>query len=225
MGDEITIESGSRPVKVSAITENYTFHYVYMTRTTYNEVMGDKNSNIILMKTSELPEKSVRDEINSKLIDCDGVISASFTYDGTDNFRKLVSSLDLIVIVLILFAAALSFVILFNLANININERIRELATIKVLGFFDGEVGAYIYRENTVSALIGIASGLVLGIFFERFVVKTAEVNEVMFSPDIPWFCFIIAAVFMAVFTIIVNVFLYFKLKKIDMASSMKAIE
>lgn len=225
VGDEITIESGSRPVKVSAITENYTFHYVYMTRTTYNEVLGDKNSNIILMKTSELPEKSVRDEINSKLIDCDGVISASFSYDGTDNFRKLVSSLDLIVIVLILFAAALSFVILFNLANININERTRELATIKVLGFFDGEVGAYIYRENTVSALIGIASGLVLGIFFERFVVKTAEVNEVMFSPDIPWFCFVLAAVFMAVFTIIVNVFLYFKLKKIDMASSMKAIE
>ncbi len=224
-GDEITVEDGAFPLKIAAITENYTFHYVYMNRQTYTALMGENEPDLILINTGDTPEKSVREEISSEIIACDGVISASFVYDGTDNFRKLVSSLNLIVAVIIIFAGLLAFVILYNLANININERVRELATIKVLGFFDGEVGAYIYRENTVSAVVGMAAGLVLGIFFEAFVIKTAEVDEVMFSPDIPSECFVLAAVTMAVFTVIVNAILYFRLKKIDMTSSMKAIE
>ena len=224
-GDSITIEGASSAVTVADITENYTFHYLYMTYDTYKVLFGEKDFNMILMNTGSTPEKSVREDISSQLVKCDGVISASFMYDGADSFRKLVSSLNLIVVVLIIFAGALSLLILFNLANININERVRELATIKVLGFFDSEVGSYIYRENTVSAVIGIICGLGLGILFERFVVKTAEVDEVMFSPDIPWFCFILAAAVMVMFALIVNMLLYFKLKKIDMASSMKAIE
>lgn len=225
VGDTINIEGGSLPLKISGIAENYTFHYVYLTRETFNSVFGEKQSNMILLSAGDTPDKSVRDSISSNLISCSGVVSASFMYDGTDSFRKLVSSLDLIVVVLIIFAGALSFVILYNLANININERVRELATIKVLGFFDGEVGAYVYRENTISAVVGIICGLGLGIVFEKFVIKTAEVDEVMFSPDIPWFCFALAALMMIAFTVIVNAVLYFKLKKIDMASSMKAIE
>ncbi len=224
-GDSITIADSTAPVRITAVTENYTFHYVYMLRSTFNSVMGEKQSNMILFNTGGTPEKSVRDEIAEKLVSCDSVITASFMYDGADNFRKLVSSLNLIVVVLIIFSGALAFVILFNLANININERVRELATIKVLGFFDKEVGDYINRENVVSSVIGMIFGLGLGIVFERFVVKTAEVDEVMFSPDIPWFCFIFSVAMMIVFTVIVNLFLYFKLKKIDMASSMKAIE
>ncbi len=225
VGDTIMVEDGTFPVTVTAITENYTFHYVYLMRDTYDMLLGEKQSNMYFINTGNTPEQEVRDDISEQLISCDCVISASFMYDNADSFRKLVSSLDLIVIVLIVFAGALSFVILFNLANININERTRELATIKVLGFFDGEVGAYIYRENTISAVIGILCGLVLGIFFEKFVVKTAEVDAVMFSPDIPWFCFVNAALMMILFTVIVNACLCFKLKKIDMASSMKAIE
>lgn len=224
-GDSITVENGEFPLTVAAVTENYTFHYVYVTREAYTALMGETASNMILSNTGDTPEKSVRDRISSELISCDGVVSASFVYDGTDTFRKLVSSLNLIVVVLIIFAGALSFVILYNLANININERIRELATIKVLGFFDGEVGAYIYRENTISAVAGMAAGLVIGIFFESFVIRTAEVDEVMFSPEIPPECFLLAAVTMAVFTVVVNLILYFKLKRIDMTSSMKAIE
>lgn len=224
-GDTINIEGAESGIVITDIAENYTFHYVYMTQNTYRSLFGEKEDNIILINTGDTPEKSVRNEVSSRLIACGGVISASFTFDGTDNFRKLVSSLDLIVAVLIVFAGALSLLILFNLANININERIREIATIKVLGFFDGEVSAYIYRENIVSSFIGIACGLVLGIFLEGFVVKTAEVDEVMFSPDIPWFCFILAAAVMMIFAAAVNVLLHFKLKKIDMASSMKAIE
>ncbi len=225
VGDTVTIAGAALPVKISAITENYTFHYLYMTQGTYEALFGKTENNLILINTGDTPEKSVRDEITSKLVACDGVVSSTFMYDGADSFRKLVSSLNLIVVVLIVFAGALSFVILYNLANININERVRELATIKVLGFFDNEVGAYVYRENVVSAVIGIAVGLFVGIFFEAFVVATAEVDEVMFSPDIEWFCFVIASALMVGFNILVNAVLYFKLKKIDMASSMKAIE
>ena len=224
-GDEIFIEGAELPVKIADIAENYTYHFVYMTKTTYNTLFGEAVPNTILMNTGGLPEENIRDEITSELIACDAVISASFTVDGTDKFRKLISSLDLIVAVIVIFAGALAVVILYNLANININERVRELATIKVLGFFDGEVGAYVYRENTVSTILGIIIGLIVGIFFEHFVIVTAEVDEVMFSRDIPWFCYVMAASAMAVFTIIVNLLLYFKLKKIDMASSMKAIE
>lgn len=225
VGDEIILEGAAMPLKVSAITENYTYHYAYMTRDTYENAFGSAKNNMILLNTGNTPAENIREEISSELISCEAVISASFIYDGTDSFRKLVSSLDLIVAVIVLFTGALSFVILYNLANININERIRELATIKVLGFFDGEVGAYVYRENSISAVVGIAAGLILGIFFEAFVIRNCEVDEVMFSPDIPWYCFIRAAVVMVIFTVTVNIFLYFKLKKIDMAASMKAIE
>ena len=225
VGDEIILEDAAIPLRIAAMTENYTYHYAYMTRDTYENAFGSAENNIILLNTGDTPSEIIREEISSELMSCEAVISASFIYDGTDTFRKLVSSLDLIVVVIVLFTGALSFVILYNLANININERIRELATIKVLGFFDGEVGAYVYRENSISAVVGITAGLVLGIFFEAFVIRNCEVDEVMFSPDIPWYCFIWAAAVMIVFTVTVNLFLYFKLKKIDMAASMKAIE
>ncbi|MGN1101437.1 MAG: ABC transporter permease, partial [Huintestinicola sp.] len=222
VGDTVFIEGSEQPAKVAAIAENYTYHFVYMTPATYKELFGEDIANTILLNTSEDADPDV---ISSELISCDAVISVSFTVNGTDKFRKLISSLDLIVAVIVIFAGALAVVILYNLANININERIRELATIKVLGFFDGEVGAYVYRENIVSTIIGIILGLFVGIFFEHFVIVTAEVDEVMFSRDIPWFCYVMAAAAMTVFTVLVNLLLYFKLKKIDMASSMKAIE
>lgn len=221
-GDTVFIEGAEKSVKIAAIAENYTYHFVYMTPVTYNELFGEGDVNTILLNTADNADY---DEISTEIISCDAVISAAFTVNGTDKFRKLISSLDLIVAVIVIFAGALAVVILYNLANININERVRELATIKVLGFFDGEVGAYVYRENTVSTIIGIILGLIVGIFFEHFVIVTAEVDEVMFSRDIPWFCYVLAAAAMAVFTVLVNLLLYFKLKKIDMASSMKAIE
>lgn len=119
----------------------------------------------------------------------------------------------------------LAFVVLYNLANININERIHELATIKVLGFTDLELSAYIYRENIISSLAGMIIGLFGGIFLTRFVVQTAEVDIVMFSPDLPLYCFLLAALVTIVFVVAVNFVLYFRLKKIDMATSLKAIE
>ncbi|MGN1090069.1 MAG: FtsX-like permease family protein, partial [Huintestinicola sp.] len=126
VGDEVYLGDDKAAVTISDITENYAFHYIYMNRSTHDEVLGGKEWNTILFQTDGTPQKEDRDRIASDLISCDGVVSASFMYDGADSFRKLVKSLNLIVVVLILFSGALAFVILFNLANININERIRE---------------------------------------------------------------------------------------------------
>lgn len=212
------------PVKVSAICENYTFNYVYMTPEAYAKsgIEDELRSNMILANMSDT---SRNDEFSSDLIKNDAVLAVSYSSDGGSKFRDLVQSLSLIVIAVIAAAGALAFVVLFNLSNINITERTRELATIKVLGFYDGEVAAYVYRENVVSTLLGTLAGLVLGIFLEKFVIKSAEIDAVMFSPDIPPYCFIVAAAMTMAFALLVNITLYFKLKKIDMATSLKAIE
>ena len=152
-------------------------------------------------------------------------MSVSFMNIAGNTFKDLIKSLNAIVVVIIGSSGALAFVVLYNLSNININERIRELATIKVLGFFDGEVAAYIYRENVISSVLGMIVGLVGGIFFTDFIIQTSEVDVVMFCHDIPLKCYLYAGVLTLVFTALVNAILYFKLKKIDMATSMKAIE
>ena len=128
-------------------------------------------------------------------------------------------------LVIISFVGALSLVILLNLAEINITERRYELATIKVLGFFDSEVGTYVYRENTITTVLGIIIGLLVGIVFERFVIVTAEVSSVMFMRDLAPTCFVWTVLLMAAFVLIVNILIFFRLKGIDMASSMKATE
>ena len=114
---------------------------------------------------------------------------------------------------------------MYNLVNINVNERVRELATIKVLGFYDKEVSAYIYRENNIAAACGLGLGLVLGIFLERFVIVTAEVDAVMFSPEISLPCYLYAALLTVLFTVIVNITLHFQLKRISMVESLKSVE
>lgn len=215
---------GDVPLKVDAVCENYTFNYAYMTPETYEKSGADDKlkNNILLLN---MTDPTLEDELSEVLVKNDTVLAVSYSSGGGDKFRDLVGSLSLIVAAIIVFAGALAFVVLFNLSNINVNERIRELATIKVLGFYDGEVAAYIYRENIVSTLMGTGAGLVLGIFLEKFVVKTAEVDAVMFAPGIPLYCFLAASAITLLFALLVNLTLYFRLKKIDMAASMKAIE
>lgn len=222
VGDEITLENASKAVKISAITENYTFNYIYFTPALYKSLFGEYNNNMFIINTADGCD---RDRLSAALLENDSVLGSSFSDDGSQKFKDLVSSLNLIVLAIIVAAGALAFVVLFNLANININERMRELATLKVLGFYDGELSAYVYRENTVSAVLGIAAGLLLGVFLSRFVITTAEVDAVMFAPDIPLYCFVFAALLTVVFAVFVNLILHFRLKKIDMAASLKAIE
>lgn len=223
VGDEIHFNEGHN-LKVAAVCENYTFNYVFMTRADYDKAGFDDEfrSNIILQNMNDLTKE---DELSTKLVGNETVLTVQFSSNGGDKFRDLVSSLSMIIVVVIVAAGALAFVVLFNLSNININERVRELATIKVLGFYDGEVAAYVYRENVLLTLMGTAAGLIMGIFLERFVVHTAEVDSVMFAPEIPLYCFLAAAALTVLFAVLVNITLYFRLKKIDMATSLKAIE
>ena len=147
------------------------------------------------------------------------------TDDIQTTFANMVNNINYIVIVLIISAAALAFVVLYNLTNINITERQKELATIKVLGFYDREVSAYIYRETAILTIIGAAVGLVLGIFLHAFVVRTAEVDMVMFGREIKWLSYVISAAMTLFFSFLVNLVMGRKMKKIDMVESMKAGE
>ncbi|MGN0667052.1 MAG: FtsX-like permease family protein [Huintestinicola sp.] len=214
---------GDSPEKltVSGICENYASNYIYITYDTYARIFGESESNMTLIK-SDTPES---DEFSSGVLSNDCVVSFAYLNKGADTFKKLVSSMNLIILVIIGFAGVLTFVILFNLINITINERMRELATIKVLGFFNGEVCSYVYRENIISSCVGIILGLVVGVYLERFVIRMSEVDSVMFSPEIPPYCFAMAALVTALFALIVNIVMYFRIRKIDMAASMKAIE
>lgn len=221
-GDSVYF-TADMPVKVTGVCENYTFNYAFMTPEAYGKTgLGKLKNNILLANLTDISKEDV---LSEALVKNDSVLAVTFSSGGGDKFRDLVDSLALIVVAIIVSAGALAFVVLFNLSNINVNERVRELATIKVLGFFDGEVAAYIYRENVLSTLMGTAAGLVLGIFLEKFVVKTAEVDAVMFAPGIPGYCFLAAAAITLFFALLVNLTLYFRLKNIDMATSLKAIE
>ena len=153
------------------------------------------------------------------------MLSVSFSADSGQQFRDIVGSLTYIVLVIIVCAGALAFVVLYNLANINVEERVREIATIKVLGFYDREVSAYIYRESILSSLLGIGVGLLLGIPFLRFIIRTAEVDAVMFNPALSPTMFLFSALLSLLFSLVVNLAMHFRLKKIDMVQSLKSIE
>ena len=145
--------------------------------------------------------------------------------EAGNDFLNSLDSLNAVVILLIVCAGLLAIVVLYNLANININERVREIATIKVLGFYDIETSKYIYRENIITAVLGMIVGAFVGIVLHRFVVITSEVDIVLFNRQLVWWAYLLGAVFTVVFTFIVNFALHFKLKKIDMVESMKSVE
>lgn len=224
VGDFITLPGlGDTALPITGITENYAYHFIYMTPAYYEKAFGKTPE--VNMAYTNLKEGASFSQLSQQLLTYDGVLGASYTEDTNQSFQDIISSLNYVVLVIILSAGALAFVVLYNLANININERIHELATIKVLGFTDIELSAYIYRENVISSLLGMLAGLFGGVFLTRFVVQTAEVDIVMFSPDLPFYCFLLAALVTVVFVFAVNFALYFRLKKIDMAASLKAIE
>ena len=221
-GGMITLEGAAHPVKIQAFMENYVFNRVVMTPALYDDLFGDYESNCFFANlTDGADENAVAEEI----LESDALLRLEFTSQGGNNFRKLVRALGYVVVLILVSSGLLAFAVLYNLANINIIERKRELATIKVLGFYDKEVYSYIFRENLLSSAIGMLAGLAAGVFLCRYVVRTAEVDVVMFAPDIPWYCFALAAAVTMCFTLFVNLILRRKLKAIDMAGSMKAIE
>ena len=226
-GDEFTFTCGGEEItaKVSAVTENYTLHFVYMTENLYEKLCGAKpsyNTYFTIMKdTGDEAQK----EMGERLMSLDGVQALSFVKDNRESFGNTVKNLNYVVILIIVSAAMLAFVVLYNLTNINITERIREIATIKVLGFYDNEVSAYVFRENILLTLIGDAIGLGAGVWLHRFVIQVAQTDSVMFGRTLPLWCFAAAFVLTLIFALLVDFIMHFRLKKISMVESLKSVE
>lgn len=209
---------------VSGIVENYVYHYAYMGPKLYEQLMGHAaDYRTVLAITTTDP--ALRASFSSDLLAIDGVKTVAFNDETIDAYRDMMSSVNMIVVVLVVAAAALAFIVLYNLTNINITERMREIATLKVLGFTPREMNAYIFREIFLLAAIGCAVGLVLGVWMESFVVVTAEVDQIMFGRTIHPASFVIAFALTMLFTVLVMLAMRGKLHRIDMVESLKSNE
>ncbi len=227
VGDTIALEREDKdPVEVpiADICENYLYHYLYLTPALYEEVYGEEPEYNSIFFGTEKDQDTV-EEIGTDLLAMDAALNISYTSTLKEEVEDMLSALDLVILVLIISAGLLAFVVLYNLNNININERTRELATLKVLGFTDMEVANYVYRENILLTIFGAAAGCVLGRIMHVFIIQTVEVDSTMFGRQIYLQSFVIGILFTLVFSVIVNFVMYFKLKKIDMIESLKSVE
>ena len=166
-----------------------------------------------------------QDKLANRLMSFDGVLALTFSRTSMESFKSVVENLNYIVLLIIVCAAALAFVVLYNLTNINITERIREIATIKVLGFYDNEVSAYVFRENIILSVLGAGAGLVLGIWLHSFVMGAIQTDDIMFGRVIPLWAFAAAFAMTIFFAFAVNRIMYFRLKKVRMVESLTSVE
>ena len=226
-GDEITLEKDNRKykVKITAVTENYMGHYVYMTPPCYEKTFGEKPEYSSTVYTMKEDAESDLETLGNAILKYPAALSISYTSSTAGQVERMLGSLGAVIWVLIISAGMLAFVVLYNLNNINITERQRELATLKVLGFYDGEVSQYVFRENILLSFIGILAGAVFGIFLHRYVITTVEVDAVMFGRNIKPISFVYSGLITFGFSMFVNMVMHFKLKKIDMVESLKSVE
>ena len=227
-GDTITIrdeDRGDLKVEISAVCENYMGHYLYMTPAYYEKVYGETpDYNSIFYKTADrITEEAER--IGEEALALPGTLSISYTTDLKEQVDNMLGALDAVIAVLIISAGMLAFVVLYNLNNINITERQRELATLKVLGFYNGEVAMYVYRENIVLTILGAIFGIILGKILHGFIIVTVEIESVMFGRNIDLSSFVYGFLLTLLFSLLVNGAMYFKLKKINMVESLKSVE
>lgn len=228
-GEELILsEEGKKEykVKVTAICENYVANYVYMTATLYEKLYGKVPSynNLLLKITDDVTFEEI-EHIGEEVLKFEDVLNVQYTRNSVDQLNGMLIALDRVMIILILIAGTLSFVVLYNLNNINITERRRELATLKVLGFYDMEVANYVYRENIMLTIFGVLVGCVLGKWLHYFTVVTVEVDEAMFGREVFFMSYVTCALFTIGFSAFVNLIMYFKLKKINMVESLKSVE
>lgn len=213
-------------VKIKAIVENYAMHFVYMTPAYYQKVFGEKpkyQSDLLLF--NDTLNQQEENKISEKLLTLPHVVNVTFLSETSSAMSDTIDSLNVVVWVLIISAALLAFIVLYNLTNINISERIRELSTIKVLGFYNKEVTMYIYRENNILTALGILLGGVVGKLLHRFVLSTAEVDMMMFSPTIHLGSYVYAAILTIFFSLVVMYVMHRKLVKVDMIEALKSNE
>ena len=227
VGDMIPLKKGDKEykVRVAVITENYMSHYLYMTPRVYEQTFGEKPEYENIVFTMQEDCKDVLDMAGSRILANPGALSISYTSSLASQVDRMLSTLDAVILVLIVSAGMLAFVVLYNLNNINITERQRELATLKVLGFYDGEVSQYVLRENVILTVLGIMFGAVFGILIHRYVITTVEVDAVMFGRNIKPLSFLYSGILTSIFSIVVNGVMHFKLKTIDMVESLKSVE
>lgn len=209
---------------IAGIMENYVSQYLFITPGLYAEAFGMEPAwDTVYAKSTD--DEGARAALSEDLLAIGGVKTVGYNDEQIGSYRTALKSVDSVVVVLIVAAAALAFVVLYNLTNINIAERAREIATLKVLGFTRKEVNAYIFRETMILSIIGAAAGLVLGVFLEAFVVQTAEVDQVMFGREIHALSFVLAYILTLVFTVLVMLAMRRKLQRIDMVESLKSNE
>ena len=227
VGDMIPLKKGDKEykVRVAVITENYMSHYLYMTPRVYEQTFGEKPEYENIVFTMQEDCKDDLEMAGTRILANPGALSISYTSSLASQVDRMLSTLDAVILVLIVSAGMLAFVVLYNLNNINITERQRELATLKVLGFYDGEVSQYVLRENVILTVLGIMFGAVFGILIHRYVITTVEVDAVMFGRNIKLLSFLYSGILTSIFSIVVNGVMHFKLKTIDMVESLKSVE
>lgn len=217
-------DNNSNEVKVDNITENYVSHYIYMSPEYYKDIFEKEpiyNAQFINFTS----DKEEDNEISSKLLECNNVTNVTLKSQIQKTTEDSNDSMNLVMVVIIMAAGSLAFVVLYNLNNINVSERIRELSTIKVLGFFNNEVTMYISRENIILTLIGVATGSVLGKILHTFIINTAETDTMMMYPNISVSSYIFSALLTILFSVIVMILMHIKLKKVNMIDALKSNE
>ena len=219
IGDTITLRDNNNEIyviKISGISKNYINNYVYMNTNYYNLVFGDISYNTIIANIENKGDTLMTSDYFSNI---------QYTEDNMSMLQDIFDSMNNIVFLIIGFSSVLAITVLYNLTTINISERVREIATLKVLGFNDKEISMYVYRETIILTIFGIIIGLLLGIGLNAFVLTVAETDEIIFAKEIHYLSYILAIVIMIIFTIVVQIITNFILKKINMIDSLKSVE
>lgn len=224
--DKISINlpnGDEKKVKISKITENYIDHYIYMSPALYKKLTNeDIKYNSLLVNTSNTKNEKIT---MAELSEIEHISSITSINNTKEQYKEKMQTLNYVTIILIISSACLAFVVLYNLSNVNISERKRELATVKILGFYDNEVTNYVHKENVILTIIGSVVGLVIGSFLTYYVIKVCETNLFMFSFDISILSYVASFMITLFFLFIVNIFMHYDLKKLDMVNALKSVE
>lgn len=225
VGDSIkvAVDDVEKSLKISGISEQYVGHYIYMTPALYEKSFGKIDYSTVFVELKDVYK--TQSDFGNMILKRDDVSAVSFIQSSVDELNDMLKSLNMVVFIMILCAGALAFVVLYNLTNINIAERIREIATIKVLGFNNLETSAFIYRENIALVILGILLGLLMGTFLSGWIVTTVELDNVQFGRTIHWVSYLWATLLTALFSLVVNFIMYFKMKNVNMVESLKSVE
>lgn len=227
-GDTLTVtDTDERTFEftVDAVVENYILSYIYIGNETYKEVTGEYPDYSVVLGSSDKEEQEDIDSISSALLKDKNILSVSFTSVIRSTFDTVMEKINYIVYILIIAAGALAFIVLYNLINVNISERHREIATVKVLGFYDKEVDTYVFRETYILTFIGSMTGLLCGMILHRFVINTIEMEFIKFSNAISPFSYLLAVLLTVGFSVLVSLFMKRRLRRIDMVESLKSAE